>query len=230
MTPPAQKAANGPEESAHSGVRIEASTCVTERGTTIDNDIALSPSKSLYTSPHEIRKVYGLDDTWQTVRTSLLRKSAGGNPISDDLSALVQTVFNPLAQDIESKLLACHNRYVESDMEIEKWGPQMGKYMTQLVNKAIDQAWSSLKTAMSEPHRRQALGAQGVADRSPPDYVEYEVPVGGTSYEEEGEDMVPVPPNNMGSFNEEMGHKKKLGWQPLPQWPSNGDVHGATVP
>ena len=96
MTPSAQEADNGSDEPAYPGARSEASMRA-DRGTTINSDMSSGPSKVIYASPHEIRTAYGLDKSRQTVRTSLLRKSAGDNPISDELRILVRTVFNPLA-------------------------------------------------------------------------------------------------------------------------------------
>ncbi len=58
--------------------------------------------------------------------------------------ATVQALFNPLAHEIEGKTLACHNRYVESDIDIERWLPQITQYMRMLIQSAINQFWSEM--------------------------------------------------------------------------------------
>ena len=50
----------------------------------------------------------------------------------------------------------------------------MGKYITKLVNSAFEQAWSSLKAALSESHRGTTVEVDS---------------------EDEGEELVPVEPN-----------------------------------
>ena len=97
MTPPSQEAHNGSEEPAHPGARCVAS--MQSDSDAINYDMSSGPSKIIHASPFEIRTAYGLEKSWQFVRTFLLRKMAGDirdNPISDDLRSLVQSVLTPI--------------------------------------------------------------------------------------------------------------------------------------